>query len=304
MGDVGTMGIKTKAFLKLFPNPPHKKSLMFILNKNDYNKVFELAHQLRKEINDGLLGCSFVPSFLVQLMAAQVEQKPKKRPRIKGPLCSIMLEAMDERILDVYVEKVNEIMTKDDVSRSFDLREINPTAEVPEKYEYKMKNLFNYFHPLISVAPAKVTCTTCHKIPLSSMEQISIKAPEFDKTHKDEFQPGSISLWAGVIALLPNGNFVVVGGFNADNVDKWREKSMNLWHKKIHHQVQYGGIHYWLGESISQSIVEADAYKPEFMQFFKDMKKAVDPNFLLSPNKFHLHSYTDNYTKYLVGNKE
>ena len=98
--------------------------------------------------------------------------------------------------------------------------------------------------------------------------------------YRDEFPPQSIALFATVIFLLPNGNCVVVGGFNADNIDEQREKSMKMWHKKLRLQVRYGGVHYWLGEAISQSIVEANAYTPEFIQFFKDMKKAVDPNYL------------------------
>ncbi|MHA1254041.1 MAG: hypothetical protein ACTSPS_00430 [Promethearchaeota archaeon] len=50
--------------------------------------------------------------------------------------------------------------------------------------------------------------------------------------------------------------------------------------------------------------MEAGAYTPDFMQFFKDIKRTVDPNFLLSPNKFHLHAYNDDYTKYLVREEE
>jgi hypothetical protein len=103
-----------------------------------------------------------------------------------------------------------------------------------------------------------------------------------------------------MLYFLPNGNYVVLGGVGGDNVDAQREKNMVIWHKKIRHQVRYGGAHYWLGESISQSVVEADAYTPEFRQFFKDMKKTVDPNFLLSPNKFHMYSYEDDMTKYIV----
>jgi len=75
---------------------------------------------------------------------------------------------------------------------------------------------------------------------------------------------------------------------------------MKMWHKKIRLQVRYGGVHYWLGEAISQSIVEADAYTSDFIQFFKNMKKTVDPNFLLSPNKFHMYNYDDDMSSHIV----
>ena len=79
---------------------------------------------------------------------------------------------------------------------------------------------------------------------------------------------------------------------------------MDLWHKKIRYQIQYGGVHYWLGEAISQSITEAGAFTDDFEQFFRDMKKAVDPNYLLSPNKFHLHSYESRFSDYIVHDEE
>ncbi len=88
--------------------------------------------------------------------------------------------------------------------------------------------------------------------------------------------------------------------FSSDNIDSERKVAKDLRHNKTIDKVRYGAAHYWLGESISQSVVEAGAYTPEYMQFFKDMKKAVDPNFLLSPKKFHLYSYDDDYTKHLV----
>ncbi|GAH01635.1 unnamed protein product, partial [marine sediment metagenome] len=94
------------------------------------------------------------------------------------------------------------------------------------------------------------------------------------------------------------------GGFNAENVDDQRQVAMDIWHKKLMYQVQYGGVHYWLGESISQSIIEADAYTPEFIKFFKDMKRVVDPDFLLSPNKFHMYSYDNDITQKIIKNKE
>jgi FAD/FMN-containing dehydrogenase len=304
MGDVGTLGIKTKAFMKIHADPPYKKTLMFLFKKNDWQKVFEVTHRIRKEIGEGLKDLAYVPVMLLQMMASQVSEKPAKRPRLKGPLGNITLEAFDERILDVYVEKAKEVFEKDEVARLFSIREIDPSFEVAEKWDYNLKNAFHYFQPLISVAPPFITCTTCHKVPISGMAELSKKAKDFDSKHNKEFPEGSMSFWAGLIYFLPNGNCVFVGGFNAKNIESQRKIAMDLWHKKLRGQVRYGGVHYWLGESISQSIVEADAYTPDFMQFFKDIKKTVDPNFLLSPNKFHLYSYEDDYTKHLVKDEE
>jgi len=52
MGDVGTLGIKTKAFLRLFPNASIRKLRNYMLGKDDYNIVFKLMHKLRKEVSD------------------------------------------------------------------------------------------------------------------------------------------------------------------------------------------------------------------------------------------------------------
>ena len=300
MGDVGTMGIKTKAFLKLFPESPVKAMRYYILNKNDYNKVFELAHKLRKEVGDGIRDLVVIPLIIAQLLSTQVEEKPPKRPRLKGPIFTIHMEAFDQRILDIYIEKINEIMTKDNVARPFELQEMDLSAELSKDWKFNLKYAFNYFNMAISLGPPKISCTTCHKVPISSIPEVVKKATEFDAKYRKEFPPGSMSVFAMVLFFLPNGNCVFVGGFNADNVDAQRQIAMNMWHKKLRHQVHYGAAHYWLGEAISQSIVEADAYTPEFMQFFRDMKKTVDPNFLLSPNKFHMYSYDYDYTQNLV----
>ncbi|MHA1485736.1 MAG: FAD-binding oxidoreductase [Promethearchaeota archaeon] len=298
MGDVGIMGIKTKAFLKLFPVTPFKAQRYYILNKNDYNIVSELLHRLRTEVRDGLHDVLVVPLVTMQLLSSMVENKPVKRPRMKGPVFSILVEAMDERILDVFLEQVDDIMKEN--ARKFELQEVDLDATHSRDWKFDLKYVYNYFNKYISVAPPKISCTTCHKVPISAISKVAEKSAQFDLKYRSEFPVGSISLFATVIFLLPNGNCVIVGGFNADNIDEQREASMKMWHKKIRLQVRYGGVHYWLGEAISQSIVEADAYTPDFIEFFKNMKKTVDPNFLLSPNKFHMYNYDDEMSSHIV----
>ena len=189
-------------------------------------------------------------------------------------------------------------------ARSFEWQEIDSSIELSNNWNFNLKFPYSYFNKFISLVAPKISCTTCHKLPISSIAEKSELSTQFDIKHKTEFPEQSFSIFARSIHLLPNGHCVFAGGFNADNIDNQRQTAMNIWHKKLRSQVRYGAAHYWLGESISQSIVEADAYTPEFLQFFKDVKKNVDPNFLLSPNKFHLYSYDDNYRKYIVKNEE
>ncbi len=302
MGDVGTMGIKTKAFLRLFPETPFKQQRYYILNSNDYNKVYELMYKLRKHIRDGLHDVLVVPLILVQLLSTMTEFKPEKRPRLKGPVFSILLEAMDERVLEIYLEKVDSIMKEE--ARPFEWQEIDTSLTLSKDWKFNLKFAYNYFNKYISITPPKISCTTCHKVPISAIPEVAKSSAQFDNKYRGELPPDSMSLFATVIFLLPNGNCVIVGGFNADNVEEQRETSMKMWHKKLRHQVRYGGVHYWLGEAISQSIVEADAYTPEFIQFFKDMKKTVDPNYLLSPKKFHLYNYEHDLSEHIINDED
>ncbi len=298
MGDVGTMGIKTKAFLRLFPNAPIKIFRNYMLHKDDYNKIFELMHKFRKEVSDGLQDLYVVPLAVVRLLSTLAKNRPPKKARLRGPVFSIFLEAFDDRIMEVYLEKVEEILKND--SRPFEWQEIDLDEKLSKDWDYNLKFSYTYFNKFISLVPPKISCVTCHKIPISAIPEKEQSSLQFDTEHMTEFPRQSFSLFARSMHLLPNGNCVAAGGFNAENVEDQRQIAMDIWHKKLRYQVKYGAVHYWLGESISQSIVEADAYTPEFRQFFKDMKKTVDPNFLLSPNKFHMYSYDDDITKHIV----
>ena len=302
MGDVGTMGIKTKAFLRLFPDPPLKARRYYMLKKDDYDQVFKLGHKLRKEVGDGLNDLVVAPLILPIMGYGLSENKPRKMPKFTGPVFSVTLEAPDQRILDVYLEKVDEIMLKDEVTRPFEWQEVDLDLTLSKDWKFTLKEEFNFFQRYISLSPPQISCTTCHKVPISKLGKLVQSGMQFNTKYKKEFPPKNPPLpaFSAFLMFLPNGNCVIIGGLAAENVDKQRELTMNIWHKKIRHQVRYGGAHYWLGESISQSVVEADAFTPEFMQFFRDMKKTVDPNFLLSPNKFHMYTYDYDYTKHIV----
>jgi len=283
MGDVGTMGIKCKAFLRIFRDQPYKANRVFLLKEYDYNKVFKLAKKIRYEIPDGLRDLSAFPPFYF----AQF-----KIPDAKGPGVSVTLEAMELEILNIYIKKLEEIMKEDTT--------MMPAAP-GANWNYNLKGSFHYFQAGISPVPSKIAMATCHKIPISTLGNVHDENVEWNNRHANDV-PGAVmqGVFEATQYFLPNGNMVVLGGVAGENTDEWREKNMNLWHSKIRTQVRYGGAHYWLGESISQGVTEAGAFSPEYEQFFRDMKKTVDPNFLLSPNKFHLHTYDSKFADHYV----
>ncbi len=298
MGDAGTMGIKTKAFLKLYPNPPFKVLRNYILNKNKYDIVSELMYKLQSQVADGVHDLYVVPREVVQLQQGIAKHKPAEAIKIKGPVFMFILEAFDQRILDIVLEKVGGIMGEN--ATPFDWHDIDLDETPAKDWKFHLRFPYNYFNRYISLQTSKISCTTCHKIPVSKLAEKEKATSQFDLTHTKDYPPESAAVFARSMHLLPNGHCVVAGGFNAVNSDAQHDAAMKMWHTKIRYQVRYGGIHYWLGESISQAIVESGAYSPEYAQFFKDMKHVVDPNFILSPRKFHMYSYDDKISDHVV----
>ena len=73
------------------------------------------------------------------------------------------------------------------------------------------------------------------------MGDIHKKILDFDVKNKDNFPAGNAlppGTFAAMQYFLPNGNFVVLGGFTGENADEVRDKNMEMWHKKTRYQVK------------------------------------------------------------------
>ncbi|MHA1729800.1 MAG: FAD-binding oxidoreductase [Promethearchaeota archaeon] len=284
-GDVGIMGFKTKAVLRLFPLAPYTSGGWYMLKRDDYNDLWKIMKKARMTVNNNLRDCYVLPKESTQLFGGGF--------KATGPIISIGLESFDERVVEIHQERVNEMMKEFAV----------PLGPPAKNAKLELRSLYHYFDQSISPQPSEISMTTCHKVEINNLDKAIRTTTTYDAKHRkllgisdDDATPGGYS-----VALQQNGSAVVLCGFGGINDDAHRPKNMEVWHGKIRSQVKYGAAHYWLGESISQSITEAGAFDLNYTQFFKDMKKAVDPNFLLSPKKFHLLGYNDetmnNYSK-------
>jgi FAD/FMN-containing dehydrogenase len=62
-----------------------------------------------------------------------------------------------------------------------------------------------------------------------------------------------------------------------------------MWKSLLIAQIkELGAMHYWMGEIIGHSLVESGALTPEYFEFMINIKKALDPNKIMSPDKFYL----------------
>jgi len=42
-------------------------------------------------------------------------------------------------------------------------------APLAKDWKFNLKYAYNYFNKYISIVPPKISCTTCHKIPISAI---------------------------------------------------------------------------------------------------------------------------------------
>ena len=99
---------------------------------------------------------------------------------------------------------------------------------------------------------------------------------------------------ADFVAFGCNPNYIdVAGGVAVVSDITHRDIQYELWKDFLITQIKtLGGIHYWMGEIIGRSLVDSGALSEEYYNFMISIKKALDPNKILSPGKFYL---TDNY---------
>ena len=136
--------------------------------------------------------------------------------------------------------------------------------------------------------------STCLKAPTNLLPEYHKLYDEWTKrnfTKMTEIGPGGS---AGYIAFGVYPSYIdVAGGGGVISTIEHRETQEELWKDLIITQIKnLGAVHYWMGEIIGRALVDSGALTEEYYNFMITIKKALDPNRILSPGKFYL---TDNY---------
>lgn len=153
----------------------------------------------------------------------------------------------------------------------------------PENAEEKVDKWWrNMFFRLVKAEKERgFAAHACHRIPLQKLP-IAVKEAEeyFIKRRNIEQYGMKISMGAYVSEQRPTVGFYPFLFYRDE--PEIRKKAREIWKGWIAHAIKaYGASPYWMGWAWTQNLMPN--VRPEYVEFLKKLKKALDPNDILNP---------------------
>ena len=211
--------------------------------------------------------------------------KNLSKAKVKGGIIFYTTVANTQRELDHNITKIEQIAEKEE------LRKLGHTIEEGNlgRWFYEEDGRWKYGYAMFGGLPDTITLGCCVKCP-------TYKLPEYIKLF-NEFTAKNIEkisqIGVGTANFIVFGiypNYIDIGGGLSLVIEKDRNPQLQceLWKELLISQVKLGGIHYWMGEIIGQALVDSGALSEQYYNFMVSIKKALDPNLILSSGKFYL----------------
>lgn len=292
LGDVGIHGVKTKASFNIYPLPEYAAFNTFdIKDKNSISSARK-ASEIMIKWQHGSLNVHdfyFYTETYARLLKMFQVKKSFINADIKGSVLFYTTVADSNRELEENVEKLNLIANIDGV------RKLGPTVEDGNigKWFYEEDGRWQWAHIYWGLlGPAGGSLGTCLKAPTDLLpDYVALYQKWIKENTKDLSKVGGGAADFIVFGVHPN-YIDVTGGIAVKPSPKHFDTIYKLWKNLLIDQIkELGGLHYWMGEIIGHSLVESGALTQEYLDFIINIKKILDPNKIMSPNKFHLAQY-------------
>jgi FAD/FMN-containing dehydrogenase len=206
MGDVGTMGIKTKAVMKIYSLPEYREGYTFVVPE-DYEFVVKVTHALQRRCSWGISDITLVPSTIVMIYSLTEVIKPWRDMMLTKPVMMVGIDADNEKMFEIASDIVHEELAKPGVV------ELGPSLKEGNIAEWvgKKQGQWQYFHGVFGVVPGHFSCTTCHKVPLDQMPEVFRVSDEHTLQKQAEYSNAMVAATtAAVIYMMPRGECVIV----------------------------------------------------------------------------------------------
>ncbi|MFX0136781.1 MAG: FAD-binding oxidoreductase [Candidatus Hodarchaeota archaeon] len=291
LGDVGIHGIKTKASFNLYPIPEFAAFNTFDIKAKDTITPIERVTDVMLKWQHAKIKIHdfyyFPKNFVLNIKQFKII-KSWKTAKVKGGVLFYTTVADSQRELDDNVERLNKI------AREAELRKLGPQVENGNiaKWFYEEDGRWQWGHFCFGAMPGLGSFGTCLKAPTDLLPK-----------YLDFFQRWEIKNAQKIAKVGGGATSFLVFGVHPSYIDvtsglalipkpKNVEKIYELWKSLIIAQIkELGCMHYWMGEIIGHALVESGALTEEYYNLMISIKKALDPNKIISPNKFHLANH-------------
>ena len=292
LGDVGIHGVKTKASMNLYPLPEYRGYATYVVKKTKEeipaervsNLMMKWQHQ-RLPLHDFFY---YTPNNVSGLTSRKIA-KNLTNQNVQGGILYYTTVADTQRQLDYNIERIEKLAEEAEFERLGDTIEEGNIG----KWFYEKDGKWQWANN--SWGGGYIfSLSCCLKAPTNLLPKYRKMYDEWSQRNLAKMQEIGPGGSAGFIAFGVNPSYIdVAGGAGLMSTIEHREKQQEIWKDLIISQIkELGGVHYWMGEIIGRALVDSGALTEEYYNFMITIKKALDPNRILSPGKFYL---TDNY---------
>ncbi len=259
LGDHGTLGVKTKVTLKIYP-------------KAEFTTYIDLGFRTLEDATAGFLevqkrGLTEELNCLLARESAETYFPGllDSHPEINATFHSVIME-MDQKLADRKVELIREIGLE---HNGKDLGNFAAQIHWAEK--------FNEVQPMYTNG---FWLNTCHLRPITRLPELMEKIRRIFKKYK--LEKNGIKWIADALAVERAYAAAWITIF-APTQDKM-ELAERAWNEMLDVAMETGGCPYWSGLLWEERAL--DTVETSFIKLYRKIKKAVDPDNIMAPHVF------------------
>jgi len=293
LGDNGMLGIKTKAILNIYPKPRlHECKTFTIPAENADNTAAKILYQWKLHASEVLYDGFYFPPLtafgytggLAGLEGYKGFLDPNGMPRNAGIVFYVAVADHPET-LKANTKTLDKIVTKHGG------QPLGPEIEEGNiaKWYYEKDGHWLIYHGLWgALGKRTIPCTTEHIEPVWQFPQTLQALEKWAEDNRDKLARVNAVSGAGQVLLADHFNVASETGFIATNRPELRQLNLELWKSQAAFLAKQGVLYYMMGESISLAFIDAQAFQGPYYDLLRSVKRALDPNGVLSPGKFAL----------------
>jgi len=279
LGDPGTLGVKTKAVMKIYPRPPYHRCKTFKVPGGVENagKVLQAWHSGEW----GIWEAVHIPTHVANIFGGLEVYKPFANTQ--DDVLFYVTQSFTEEGLNANVRELDKIALDHGCEPYGD--------EISEgnlaKYHYEEQGYWRFYHPFWGIlGPNSSLMVWVFDVAVNEYASTAKILIDWYEKNIDRFlkMPGGF----GYVGFLTTTGVKVVSGCpSIDDSETMKlrrevyEEGIEIFLRDCH------GFPGWSDMAYSRKAVDIGAYTPEHIDFMRSIKNALDPNGILSPGKFY-----------------